>query len=404
MRRPARPRCSSSARQVSFASGSPTPVSTTIQPSSPGSRYACTCPGRVGSGSVTRRIPPASSSIAPNATAPCARMANICSILAAMRAEYRLEPCKSALNPVRGMPFKWSLNPYMGCVHRCTFCYVRHFEQRADRPSGRPLRALDPRQDERRRGAPRASSRAARGSARPSRSAPRPTRTSRPRAASGSRARASIELAQAWTPFSIITRGPLVVRDIDVLQEASERAEVGVDRLAPDARRGRLADDRARHGAAAQPARGGPPARGGGHRRRRRAGADPARALRPPGAARGGRARRREAAGARGVWAASSTSARACASTSSRRSRATGPSEVERLRAALRGARLPPVGDREADPRARAGSGAKAYGLSSARRKLERPAGRAAAAVDAWPSSSAQEPARSRLVESPRGR
>jgi DNA repair photolyase len=41
-----------------------------------------------------------------------------------MRAEYRLEPCRSALNPVRGMPFRWSLNPYLGCVHRCTFCYV----------------------------------------------------------------------------------------------------------------------------------------------------------------------------------------------------------------------------------------------------------------------------------------
>ena len=54
----------------------------------------------------------------------------------AMRAEYRLEPCKTALTTVRGMPFKWSLNPYMGCAHRCTFCYVRHFEHRADRPSG----------------------------------------------------------------------------------------------------------------------------------------------------------------------------------------------------------------------------------------------------------------------------
>jgi DNA repair photolyase len=42
-----------------------------------------------------------------------------------VRAEYRLEPCRSALNSVRGMPFRWSLNPYMGCVHRCTFCYVR---------------------------------------------------------------------------------------------------------------------------------------------------------------------------------------------------------------------------------------------------------------------------------------
>ena len=53
----------------------------------------------------------------------------------AVRAEYRLEPCRTALNRVRGMPFRWSLNPYMGCVHRCTFCYVRHFEHRADRPA-----------------------------------------------------------------------------------------------------------------------------------------------------------------------------------------------------------------------------------------------------------------------------
>jgi hypothetical protein len=58
--------------------------------------------------------------------------------------EYREEPCKSALNRVSGMPFSWSLNPYMGCAHRCTFCYVRAFERRADRPSddryGRSIR------------------------------------------------------------------------------------------------------------------------------------------------------------------------------------------------------------------------------------------------------------------------
>src|SRR5258708_20391351 len=53
-----------------------------------------------------------------------------------MGVEYREEPCRSALNRVRGMPFAWSLNPYMGCVHRCTFCYVRAFEARADRASG----------------------------------------------------------------------------------------------------------------------------------------------------------------------------------------------------------------------------------------------------------------------------
>src|SRR5215212_3466599 len=50
-----------------------------------------------------------------------------------MRPEYREEPCRSALNKVAGMSFKWSLNPYTGCVHQCTFCFVRAFEKSADR-------------------------------------------------------------------------------------------------------------------------------------------------------------------------------------------------------------------------------------------------------------------------------
>lgn len=52
-----------------------------------------------------------------------------------MAVEYREEPGRSALNRVNGMPFRWSLNPSMGCVHRCTFYYVRAFERRAERPS-----------------------------------------------------------------------------------------------------------------------------------------------------------------------------------------------------------------------------------------------------------------------------
>ena len=61
-----------------------------------------------------------------------------------MRVEYREEACRTALNRVKGMPFAWSLNPYTGCAHRCTFCYVRAFEARAERPSddryGRSIR------------------------------------------------------------------------------------------------------------------------------------------------------------------------------------------------------------------------------------------------------------------------
>ena len=144
-----------------------------------------------------------------------------------MRAEYRLEPCKSAMNAVRGMPFKWSLNPYMGCVHRCTFCYVRHFEQRADRPSddryGRSIRVKTNVAEVLGRELGRSSWQ------RETVSIGAATDPYQPAEGRFKLTRAClVELANTWTPFSIITRGPLVVRDIDVLQEASARAEVGV--------------------------------------------------------------------------------------------------------------------------------------------------------------------------------
>jgi DNA repair photolyase len=117
-----------------------------------------------------------------------------------MRVEYREEPCKSALNRVKGMMFDWSLNPYMGCVHRCTFCYVRAFERRADRPSddryGRSIRVKVNVAEVLRRD--------------------RLTRS-------------CLEaLADAHNSFSIITRGPMIVRDVDVLAEAARRADVSV--------------------------------------------------------------------------------------------------------------------------------------------------------------------------------
>jgi DNA repair photolyase len=144
-----------------------------------------------------------------------------------MRAEYRLEPCKSALNPVRGMPFRWSLNPYMGCVHRCTFCYVRHFEQRADRPSddgyGQSIRVKTNVAEVLRRELARSSwehESVALGTA---------TDPYQPAEGRFRLTRACLEeLAHAYNSFSIVTRGPLVVRDIDVLQAASARVEVSV--------------------------------------------------------------------------------------------------------------------------------------------------------------------------------
>src|SRR3954470_11441710 len=46
--------------------------------------------------------------------------------------QYREVTVKSALTRVQGMPFKWSLNPYKGCAHACTYCYARAYHSYLD--------------------------------------------------------------------------------------------------------------------------------------------------------------------------------------------------------------------------------------------------------------------------------
>src|SRR5262245_4487430 len=43
-------------------------------------------------------------------------------------ARYQEVTCRSALNPVQGMPFKWTLNPYRGCTHGCHYCFARRYQ------------------------------------------------------------------------------------------------------------------------------------------------------------------------------------------------------------------------------------------------------------------------------------
>ena len=144
-----------------------------------------------------------------------------------MPVEYREEPCRSALNRVQGMGFKWSLNPYMGCVHRCTFCYVRAFEQRADRPSddryGTSIRVKTNVAEVLRREVSRPSWEreiVAIGAA---------TDPYQPAEGRYKLTRACLEvLGDLANPIRIITRGPMIVRDIDVLARAAERASVAV--------------------------------------------------------------------------------------------------------------------------------------------------------------------------------
>ena len=149
-----------------------------------------------------------------------------------MRVEYREEPCKIALSPVKGMHFEWSLNPYMGCVHRCTFCYVRAFEKRADRAFdaryGASIRVKPNIVDVLRwelRLPSRRRAHVAIGSA---------TDPYQPAEGRYRLTRGCIEaLGQARTRFSIITRGPMALRDIDVLQAAAQRSSMSLSFSVP---------------------------------------------------------------------------------------------------------------------------------------------------------------------------
>jgi DNA repair photolyase len=144
-----------------------------------------------------------------------------------VRVEYREEPCKVALNRVKGMPFDWSLNPYMGCVHQCTFCYVRAYELRADRPFddryGSSIRIKTNIVEVLRRELARSSW------TREPVSIGAATDPYQPAEGRYRLTRGCIEaLGAASNPFGVITRGPLVVRDVDVLAEAARHASVSV--------------------------------------------------------------------------------------------------------------------------------------------------------------------------------
>jgi DNA repair photolyase len=144
-----------------------------------------------------------------------------------MTPTYREEPSRVALNKVKGMSFRWSLNPYTGCVHRCTFCFVRAFERRADRPSddryGTSIRVKTNIAEVLERELARKSWKrelVAMGTA---------TDPYQPAEGRFRLSRACIErLATARTPIHLITRGPMIVRDVDVLSEAARRAPVSI--------------------------------------------------------------------------------------------------------------------------------------------------------------------------------
>ena len=135
--------------------------------------------------------------------------------------------CKSALNPVKGMGFNWSLNPYTGCEHRCAFCYVRAYELRADRPFddryGRTIRvkinvAAVLRSELSKRSWRKET--VVIGAA---------TDPYQPAEGRFKLTRKCLETLRDFSnPTGLITRGPMIVRDIDVLSDLARRADLSI--------------------------------------------------------------------------------------------------------------------------------------------------------------------------------
>jgi DNA repair photolyase len=138
-------------------------------------------------------------------------------------ARYQEVTCRSALNRVEGMPFRWTLNPYRGCTHGCHYCFARRyhvqFEMNADdefasvilvkrnfvEVLGRELDRPSWKRDY-----------VVLGTA---------TDPYQPIEGLYKLTRGAIQaLTRGRTRFGLITKGPMVVRDIDVLRE---QARVG---------------------------------------------------------------------------------------------------------------------------------------------------------------------------------
>ncbi|MBI2322297.1 MAG: radical SAM protein [Chloroflexi bacterium] len=138
------------------------------------------------------------------------------------RVEYREMTCKSALNRVEGMPFRWSLNPFRGCVHGCQFCFALPTHRYLDLGIDDFSRVIFVKTNLPEVLAAELSRRAWKRE-----QVAIGTATDPYQAAEGRYrlTRRCLELFTRFrTPVSLVTKGTLVLRDLDVLQDLTRRA------------------------------------------------------------------------------------------------------------------------------------------------------------------------------------
>jgi len=124
------------------------------------------------------------------------------------------------------MPFEWSLNPYVGCVHACRYCFSRAYNARyRERDVGE---AFDRNIEVRTNFVERLRKELRR---RPQGSVAIGTATDPYQPIEGKYrlTRGCLEaLVDFPMPTSIVTKGPLAVRDIDVLQRLDAKTDLTV--------------------------------------------------------------------------------------------------------------------------------------------------------------------------------
>ena len=147
-------------------------------------------------------------------------------------ATYQEVVCRSALNRVKGMPFRWTLNPYRGCTHGCHYCFARRYQHQLELDAGDAFSSVVlvktnfpevlRRELDRPRWRPEL---VAFGTAtdpyQPIEGRYQITR------------RSLMALAANPTPVGLITKGPMVVRDRDLLVELSRRTACTVSVSVP---------------------------------------------------------------------------------------------------------------------------------------------------------------------------
>lgn len=142
-------------------------------------------------------------------------------------ARYQEVTCRSALNRVQGMPFNWTLNPYRGCTHGCHYCFARRYQTQFELGPGDEFSSIifvkTNLVSVLRRELDRPSWRreqVAVGTA---------TDPYQPIEGTFKLTRGSLEALHAGhTPAGLVTKGPMVVRDADVLADMTRGAGITV--------------------------------------------------------------------------------------------------------------------------------------------------------------------------------